>query len=131
MRKILRLLFAIMLIAIGSISTVFAVRAIKLNKEDGEFAKLYSTERLIVYVNEEYKDRFLKKEINAEDFNWDNVYDITLYEWDEETACGKILFNLKETGRRQIEEAKSHIEKLSFVKEVSYCMAIEGVRKGV
>ncbi len=93
------------------------------------FEKEIYTDRIFVFIRQDYKEKFLSQEFTSEDFGMDNIAKIDYYHWYDELSSesgyptdggGFLIVYLNTSGKSRIEKAKAHIEKLEFVREVSF-----------
>lgn len=77
--------------------------------------KEYSEEKIIVAIKSDYKAKFQDQLFEISDFNYDNVDRFYYVKWDEKSEIGFIHIYLKKTGKREVNRAIKHFEKLEFV----------------
>ena len=73
------------------------------------------TDHVMVLVKEEYAEKYSNQEFALEDFEWENIKEITY------NKPPFITVILKETGIKFVKDAVKHLEKLEFVKEARLC----------
>ena len=78
----------------------------------------FSKESIIVTIKSEYKDEFLNNEFTIEDFNFENIKRVEYSAWNETSNNGVMIIYLIKTGKRFVNSALKHFEKLDFVKNV-------------
>jgi len=83
-------------------------------------ADKYENDRIIAHISSEYKEKFLSKGFEIEDFNLNNIERIEYGYWSEGDNCGKITVYLKKSGWWQAGSAIRKLEKLPFVKDAVY-----------
>ena len=78
----------------------------------------YPTAGFQIYVNSEYKDKFLEKQFIREDYDWDNLLDIQYGLWNNTNNRGTMNIELKEEGLSNLQAAIAHFRELEFVESV-------------
>jgi len=75
-------------------------------------------------IREEYREKFENREFTLADFDWNNFYAYLYWEtspiYPSKLPGMMMRLRLKEKGLRYVEEAISHLETLSFVRDASY-----------
>jgi len=62
-----------------------------------------------VYINPEFYDAFMAREITIEDFSWDNIRSIHYFSWLQMSV------HLYRSGQWRVRRAVSHFNRLDFV----------------
>ncbi len=78
-------------------------------------------DRVSVGIKEEYKEKFMAEEFNAEDFGWDNIEKIEYNTWHStmDPERGFLTIHLKKHGKKNVYAAVEHFKKLEFVETVN------------
>lgn len=79
--------------------------------------KQYSDDGIIIEIKSTYKSKFLNKEFELNDFNFQNIETYSYSKWYDTKNRGYIFIYLKKTGKQEVEEALQHFKQLSFVEE--------------
>lgn len=79
--------------------------------------KQYSYDGIIIEIKSTYKNKFLNKEFELNDFNFQNIETYSYSKWYDKQNIGYIFIYLKKTGKQEVEEALQHFKQLSFVEE--------------
>ena len=81
-------------------------------------------DEVVLFVKDEFEQKFKKKGFIAEDFSWDNIsknddgdLDIIYYDWcgRSKPYFGMMKIRLEETGEQNVQEAIKHFSSLDFV----------------
>lgn len=73
----------------------------------------YANDKIIISIKSDYRDEFINREFELDDFNYKNVKSFSYSEWYNDS--GFIFISLKRTGKMEVERAMKHFEKLYFV----------------
>ena len=79
--------------------------------------KQYTDDGIIIEIKSTYKDKFLNKEFELSDFNFQNIETYSYSKWYDAKNRGYIFIYLNKAGKNEIEEAMQHFKQLSFVQE--------------
>ena len=77
----------------------------------------YTDDGIIIEIKSTYKDKFLNKEFELSDFNFQNIETYSYSKWYDVKNRGYIFIYLKKTGKKEVEAAMQHFKQLSFVEE--------------
>jgi|GEM_PF-3020462 len=75
----------------------------------------YLPNKVMVYINHEFYEVFMAREITIEDFSWDNIRRIHYLSWSHERSIGLMSVYLYREGQWRVRRAVSHFNRLDFV----------------